>query len=760
MAEGDLTILGTEHLPREQTLLVKYGLSETGSWMYSLCHCGYRGVCQDNWVIMIPNHQHPRHTDAREGQALTVGAGGTKGIFAWNYGGIVGVAPEDFDSDHSYLVQLTMMKDCSPIAPTGNRIEPTGKIGVGPTGFTGKFGGPIVTGKRIPPDVPDPQSPPTPGIPPLIPPPNPGYGTVVTVNFPALGGAGGEIFYSGIPPVGNYRLPPISMPPVELYNKIPRIPIGIKEEGILSLDDGGGSSTAGPQNFGNLDTEPDGWKELNGGKDGSWIFGDGDDFVKEGTKNRNFASNVIDITDLDPPGTKSPATSRDVSPDGEHVKDSGINFPVITSIPFVPGAEIEGLVSTEDDLARISISQNAITLGIRSDPASMYSSSSPVPVAADTVDVGDDGDTIIVLSSDSIEQGKRLSVSAAFIPRGADAIIPVVGKLVATDSLEHSYNIITTDTIYTSKSQPAGMAQTIRTDVFPIGKLHVTAIFSYVNGKTAGIVTDTASIIQPVSEGSDYNIDTYNDIKRDDISDGLRNLTQVSNSAIDLIIPQGSERNLILSPIDTTLSSNGASLVIAQKVIDRLDRGMSASIYDLAGSSEDNLVGSKLQTESGTPIKKYGSIVLSTSGPTTVNGKEVFQDEHIVGHIPVSTALSSLLLNIHGFNESDYQDNDILLYIHRDLKLRDTSRTSILRSGTKVTVSYNVPYSNEVIGLLVLGFTNDSLPSSVSFYTSSSDINGAVTFSDVVASREQYIGLFSHPHRVGVDGFYTDLIGI
>lgn len=122
-----INITETKNLPAEKTLLVKYVITCTGVWDLYQDYTAYRNICDLEWTMMIPNHQHPLHTDF----PITVGPGGVRGVFAWNYGGIQGIEAENFDEGHSFLTQITIYN-----------------MGCGNTGSIPGFSGiPIDTGK-------------------------------------------------------------------------------------------------------------------------------------------------------------------------------------------------------------------------------------------------------------------------------------------------------------------------------------------------------------------------------------------------------------------------------------------------------------------------------------------------------------------------------------------------------------------------------------------------------------------------------------
>ncbi len=157
-----VNINSLEHLPAEQTLLVHYTITCTGTWYLGQLLTAYRNVCDTDWTVMYPNHQHPRHTDF----PITVSNPGTPATFAWNYGGILGISAENFDEQHSYLTQLCLYNyEC-----TNTGVDPTTGVssGVVTGGETGTGGGGIIINPPFTPIKP-------PRIPPFNPTPIPVY---------------------------------------------------------------------------------------------------------------------------------------------------------------------------------------------------------------------------------------------------------------------------------------------------------------------------------------------------------------------------------------------------------------------------------------------------------------------------------------------------------------------------------------------------------------------------------------------------------
>jgi hypothetical protein len=99
-----ISITKIEHVSWAKRLIIDfympYAASQPskGEWIYLLNKCGYKGVCDEEWIVMDPNWQHPLHSDK------IVAPG--KNTFVWDYGGVQGIDPKAFDSEHSYILQI------------------------------------------------------------------------------------------------------------------------------------------------------------------------------------------------------------------------------------------------------------------------------------------------------------------------------------------------------------------------------------------------------------------------------------------------------------------------------------------------------------------------------------------------------------------------------------------------------------------------------------------------------------------------------
>ena len=211
-----ISINSVENLANESTLLIHYNILCSGIWYLQQSATAYRNVCDTNWTLMYPNHQHPRHSDF----PISVGDTSVSCTFAWNYGGIPGILAENFDDQHSYLVQIGIFNyNCFN---TGNPVDIN-------TGIPEVTGEPIITG-HIPIEEPEdggPGSPPFPGPagptgpssptpPPPPPPPAPPEPPPPTPLPPGNGSGGTPVGVPGDidPPISPSPHPiPVDIPP-------------------------------------------------------------------------------------------------------------------------------------------------------------------------------------------------------------------------------------------------------------------------------------------------------------------------------------------------------------------------------------------------------------------------------------------------------------------------------------------------------------------------------------------------------------------
>jgi hypothetical protein len=153
-----INITSIEHLPEFTTILIKYDVIVPGTWRYYEPYCGYKDILSNFWVIISPDVSNVRHTNS----PIVVSEGSIfRGTFAWNYGSIRGVNPENFNNNKSYYIQLSIFNRGSGDVIIDPPIDPTRNPIIVP---------PLVT-QVIPPDESDRKDPPgNPPPPPRIPP--------------------------------------------------------------------------------------------------------------------------------------------------------------------------------------------------------------------------------------------------------------------------------------------------------------------------------------------------------------------------------------------------------------------------------------------------------------------------------------------------------------------------------------------------------------------------------------------------------------
>jgi hypothetical protein len=125
-------ITNIEHIDWAKRLIITYYLAQDcfnptlGGWEYIPNACGYLNICNTDWIVIVPNTQHPLHSSS-------IKTAGTY-YFVWDYGGVEGLNPTDFDSDHSYVIQIALADfSCGYLDPcafssyqTANGEEPVG----------------------------------------------------------------------------------------------------------------------------------------------------------------------------------------------------------------------------------------------------------------------------------------------------------------------------------------------------------------------------------------------------------------------------------------------------------------------------------------------------------------------------------------------------------------------------------------------------------------------------------------------------------
>lgn len=134
-------VLDIEHVEHANRIIIKYKLLydtanfASEGWVYIANACGYKGICDDDWICMTPNTQHPLHSDNIKAAGIY--------YFVWDYHGVGGLTNEDFTSTHSFVVQLALHDTgCDYIDPCieDPNLTPDGDIVEGNVGEEGNCG--------------------------------------------------------------------------------------------------------------------------------------------------------------------------------------------------------------------------------------------------------------------------------------------------------------------------------------------------------------------------------------------------------------------------------------------------------------------------------------------------------------------------------------------------------------------------------------------------------------------------------------------
>jgi len=135
-----IEITSIENIPWAQRLIINFYLlrdcfnPSIGGWDYILADCGYKGLCDTEWINILPNTQHPLHS--------TIIRYAGNYTFVWDYGGVEGINPANFNSNHSYVIQLVLAdRTCGFIDPCADASYVT-QYGLEPEGAVGTDGDP------------------------------------------------------------------------------------------------------------------------------------------------------------------------------------------------------------------------------------------------------------------------------------------------------------------------------------------------------------------------------------------------------------------------------------------------------------------------------------------------------------------------------------------------------------------------------------------------------------------------------------------
>lgn len=766
MASG-LKIIDTENLNREKTLLIRYYLNSTGEWVYAIDNCGYKPVCDEYWTIMYPNFQHPQHTDASPDRPLVILTGSLYGTFAWNYGGIPGIEPSDFDSDHSYLVQVTMVNQGCLF--TGNQSGQTGQTGT--TGSSGISGiaappesgylppkGPI----RIPPGY---GAPPYPKIPGII---TPVTGTLIRVTTPDPNG-----YHEIVDPENGYYSKPIEFAENSLnYSNLPIRDLSfgfdplkpslfynrdlneISENPMFNQREKDRNKL--PQRFDNtLNSDPAGWQSLNPDDSftnknltPSFVFGDKNakDMNKVGKLNKSFNNPAIDLLVEGSKADDVISIPRTIDVAGGASLDASSRIP---SLDFIPGIG----PSNNDVNTKIAINELPAGLEAGSYNTKNYSAldttldSATKPYTASSVVYNSD----IVISSASVRRGEQITIAASCHP---NTDVSIYGKIIIVDTEGKQIEAAVSSASVCNINESAKIAMTIRTDVYALGKIFINALFFDSSNNIVAQASRTAEIIDQVTENASAipnNIRTYRQPLNDTISDSLARYTQVDiNNYIDFYIDD-SPRVFILK-----ILGDSVSFVLKSLNPTTLDTNLIARIFN--PESIASMAGSSTRR---VDIIQQSAPALESRSKIMINDVSVFDKDHIIGMAPVGLPFDTLnnpVLVISKYGSNTHERCKIRMYLHKDVRLLTTTRTNYTNDGINDIITYDTSYGAEEIKMLIGGKDQYDIPDNVVMYSSTGSLVGSLTYTipTSTVANETWIHLLRYPYNLGRDIIYSE----
>lgn len=610
-----VTINGLQNLPQEQTLLIHYVVTCTGTWYLSQYSTAYRNVCDDEWTVMFPNHQHPLHSDF----PLVVTSPPLSAVFAWNYGGIQGISAESFDESHSYLVQIGLFNyDCYN---TGQTItgEPTGVSGTTGNPVTGSSTG-IYTPARIPP-IPGPPvgggSPPTP------------------THVPPFPVPGGETGFSGKPPV--YAVPPSPSGSSPGGPGTLPIPQSIPNGGVI------GGSGSGEQSL-PVYSVPTSIPVYSGVGSQQPIFSVPVDVT---TYNQNYTISYVRPSLSEPGQTSNPnlnfsinGVSEAIINNSTTVGQPGAN-PDLNAVNLFPEANIPGYLSS-------SLIDNSNQQG--SSISNQYRTSNLESSALIDLQV----------SSRDVIIGEPIVISAVFRPQ-----VSIRSRMEITVQ-DNSKQILVsrTNLIDVSRARPLTSGISIKSSTFNLGKLVVTCKVLDESNKLIAIKSIAVNNIQSSLDGTNY---TSKVTLGEDIPEAIINASsyKLSLDKIPLTLESNKSKYVIFS------GNQNYDKFSALLQVDRADAQFSMSVYTPSGTTFEAPQAIELDA---TYILSEAE-AYSTSR-FKINNQEVYPETHNVALTDVTiTPKSYVSVEISPAINHTFENCKGILYMSENFKLRPAFAT-------------------------------------------------------------------------------------
>ena len=782
-----VTINNLEHLPAEETLLIHYNISCSGIWDLNQLATAYRNVCASGWTVMYPNHQHPRHSDFPINVTSSANA-----TFAWNYGGIQGIEPQNFDETHSYLVQLSVYDYvCSNSGQFTGSGDPTSGEITGTGGATGTGGG----GGRIP-GVPKPR----PGggggggpggptfslkpAPPPAPPPGGGGGPGGPARpkpapAPAPGGGGG----GGGPATGGPF--PSAKPPTG-----PGGGAGPATGGIPGPSTGGPVGPAKPIPTGPTTGGPSGIVKP----------------VPTGPAFRPGGGLILPVPTTGPnggillPGGSVPPTRLPLVPQAEILNPNTGDptnysraFQYIYPVPFGsnPGTQepntLPGTNVTQQNNSYIlGFTRQEATNGFTTQSipgTSQISTKTFYPEGADAglqeeplgvnyrqvqplgegYIIGNLEKQIINTNQEKFTQKTNQSVTKnldknanlqLFIGKedvsiGEPIVVSTVFKskenikariVIEAQDKARLVTFVESAVLPASEQTPLTSGTSINSSVFSSSPIIVTSKVFSENGSLIAIKSAKVTVTSPRLEGTVFNSKSTDST---DIPDKITRDAKLSSSVVPLELKHNSSTFVILE--SDSDQEEFSSVLQCDNITD--DK-YSLSSYNLANGIDDVVSGSYV---SGAPE-------LYSEKGYFIDGQDYKPGSHTAALSNSNiAATSSILLEISPAINNTPVDTKGNLHLHEKFRLRKEAFTATAGSQT---VTGSVPFVNEKYALIVNGRTSQNVPSNYTENSTISNTKGQVSWSglsltvgdhySIVKAQNGIINPFSEPVFRGV----------
>lgn len=746
-------INNTEHLPQENTLLINYTIVCSGTWDILQNDTAYRNVCDSYWTIMYPNIQHPRHTDF----PISVGSNPISCTFAWNYGGIQGIGSENFDANHSYLVQLGIYNTtCSGISQTGS-------------GGRGNNNGPVYTPTG--PVLNDPQPPipprPRPPLPPTGPlPPRPIAHYQPTSPVPTdpgvsvPGGSGGSTTTvpvgSAFPEIipGHYdpgsgvvqqtQTTPVGTTPGYIPPRnyqIPVLPTNVEGSYNGPIIVGTSTNTTSPINPYNGENGPTTTNlpvlTYNVVSNGGSIGGSSSNGTVGTNHNFVYVQQIPTVTNL-----SNQVYQQDPNGNNSTIVIPGLPLPnIVVGNQTDPYGTQVGLpsISTNQDIdsnnpsidvglnvySNINDSEgNLSRLAYDSVPVNDQSSSYSLKYF-DTSSINPIGKAIIKLSSDEITQGEKLFISSMYKVQDN---IDLVGHMQLWLIDSQGRNILLGRT-EEGNLNIATIAFNINTYQSPTGPNTILLLVKDSSNRTIGIAS-RKFVIRPIIALT--TTDQRNLVKESSDKIYYNRLPAIINNYLSLgkdyeeiIIGKTNQITLIY----TKISSPDTFSAIA-----------------VCNSNADFSITVKSGSQFGrsTDIKNSqifdSSIIGFSDKRLKLDGEEVIPASHNVGIANIPTSEDTLLINVAQRNSILKDNTKVRLYVSSNYILRPiTTSTTFIELPLPEfptppsylhSIVFTTPYANTKVGFIVHGNREGYIPEDYTITIANTDETGSVTWTN------------------------------